>query len=283
MYISKAKLASTFGILLYLNGVQGQHLKRVKRDVATNSVISYFTQLDEWGCACRCVSARTVTVTVAPTTTTTTLETTTSTLETTTTTLETTTTTLETTTTTTETPTETTPTETTPTETTPTETTPTETTPTETTPIETTETPTMTTDDPTTVTVTTTTITATPTLEGDPTDPDVLNAPIEGTAILEPLGADDSNSCEIEFVEDAQYVTLSGLTGMISESSDPTFCGRCISVTGPVGTVPKLVVVNVNINYMSPNQIGIADEFIYSLIGSPDEPTVDVTWAYVAC
>jgi hypothetical protein len=89
---------------------------------------------------------------------------------------------------------------------------------------------------------------------------------------------------------DGQYgVALNGAIGMSTTNSNDPYCGKCIKVTGPNGSLCPVVVVDVcdpsNCDYHTASHIDILDynngNSVYSKIGNPSDGVVDVTWEFL--
>ena len=105
---------------------------------------------------------------------------------------------------------------------------------------------------------------------------------------------------------------MNGMTGMNTVSYDPKFCGKCIKITGPRGTLSPVHVIDVcdpavsamaysvfffqksakltpltkNCAYLNPKHIDIYDpnsngDSVYTLIANPILGVVDVTWEWL--
>ncbi|TPX36437.1 hypothetical protein SeLEV6574_g08047 [Synchytrium endobioticum] len=77
------------------------------------------------------------------------------------------------------------------------------------------------------------------------------------------------------------------INGVIPGAMEGKFCGKCVQITGPNGTIKKAVVVDVcdpkNCDYLSAKHIDIWGTEAYAVIGNPDDGVVNVKWEWIGC
>ncbi len=129
--------------------------------------------------------------------------------------------------------------------------------------------------------------------DGNPTDPSSRGT-ISGFGTW---FTDVETVCEIRPSTEGYYVALNWKTGMNQNEPDPDFCGKCISITGPRGTIEPAKIVDVcgqqagvangeeytACDFNDATHIDIWGKEAYALVADPEEGVVDMTWKYVDC